>query len=224
MEQRGSARRTFPPQPLTPAEVSALIGACSRRYPTGIRNRAMLWFAYRSGLRVSEFLALRPADLDFTDHSARVLHGKGNRATVRYWHPTADDALLRWLDERRRLGLSRPGTPVFCTLAGGPVRADYVRNMLRRLAGRAGVEKRVHPHGFRHTYAVELRQAGTDIAVISKLLGHSSIAVTSRYLDHLTNDTAGKALMATVLPSLDGNGSSRKPGPASQASRIKEGP
>jgi len=113
---------------------------------------------------------------------------------------------------------------VFCTLAGGPVRADYVRNMLRRLAGRAGVEKRVHPHGFRHTYAVELRQAGTDIAVISRLLGHSSIAVTSRYLDHLTNDTAGKALMATVLPSLDGNGSSRKPGPASQASRIKEGP
>lgn len=195
--------KKYPPEPLTPAEISAIIGRCSQRAPTGIRNRAMLWLAYRSGLRISELLALRPADLAIADHSARVLHGKGDRATVRYWHPSADDALMRWEDERKRRGLARPGVRLFCTLAGGPVSDDYVRNLLRRLAAGAGVEKRVHPHGLRHSYAVELRKAGMDVAAISKLLGHSSVAVTARYLDHLTNDEAGRALAAITLPPLN---------------------
>ena len=195
--------KRYPPEPLTPAEVDAIIGRCSRRAPSGIRNRAMLWLAYRSGLRISELLALRPVDLNLADHSARVLHGKGDKATVRYWHPSADDALLRWLDERKRYGLARNGVRLFCTLDGHPVSDDYVRNLLRRLAGKAGVEKRVHPHGLRHSYAVELRKANVDVAAISKLLGHSSVSVTARYLDHLTNDAAGKALMATDLPHLE---------------------
>ncbi len=75
-------------------------------------------------------------------------------------------------------------------------------NLLHRLAGRAGVDKRTHPHGLRHTFADELRAAGVDVVVISKLLGHSSIAVTSRYLDHLTNDRAVAALEAVELPEL----------------------
>lgn len=195
--------KRYPPEPLTPSEISAIIGQCSQRAPTGIRNRALLWLAYRSGLRVSELLALRPADLNPADHSARVLHGKGNKATVRYWHPSADDALMRWLDERKRRGLARSGIRLFCTLGGGPVSDDYMRNLLRRLAAKAGVEKRVHPHGLRHSYAVELRKAGMDVAAISRLLGHSSVAVTARYLDHLTNDVAGKALMALDLPPLE---------------------
>jgi integrase len=60
----------------------------------------------------------------------------------------------------------------------------------------------VHPHGLRHTFADELRAAGMDVVKISKLLGHSSIAVTNRYLDHLTNDQAVAALEAVELPSL----------------------
>ena len=195
--------KKYPPEPLTPAEVSAIIGRCSQRAPTGIRNRAMLWLAVRSGLRVSELLALRPVDLNFADHSARVLHGKGDKSTVRYWHPSADDALLRWLDERKRRALARPGARLFCTLNGGPVSDDYVRNLLRRLAAGAGIEKRVHPHGLRHTFADELRRSGADVVTISKLLGHSSIAVTARYLDHLTNDEAGKALERIELPALE---------------------
>ena len=94
------------------------------------------------------------------------------------------------MDTRASVGL-RNGPP-FCTLDGDPLYAQYVRQMLRRMADRAGIEKRVHPHGLRHTFAKELRQAGVDVVTISKLLGHSSIAVTSRYLDHLTNDQASQ--------------------------------
>jgi len=57
--------------------------------------------------------------------------------------------------------------------------------MLPRFARRAGIEKRVHAHGLRHTHAAELRAEGMDIGLISKQLGHSSIATTARYLDHI---------------------------------------
>ncbi len=61
----------------------------------------------------------------------------------------------------------------------------YVRVMLKRLAVRSGIEKRVHAHGLRHTHAAQLRAEGVDIAIISRQLGHASINTTARYLDHL---------------------------------------
>jgi integrase/recombinase XerD len=196
----GNKGRRFPPEPLTPDEVAAIIGECSPRSRTGIRNRALLVALYRSGLRISEALALRPADVDLKRHTFRVLHRKGDKATVRGFHPSADDALARWMDARK--GLGPLNGPLFCTLDGGALSDRYVRNLLHRLADRVGVEKRVHPHGLRHTFADELRAAGMEVLKISKLLGHSSIAVTNRYLDHLTNDQAVAALEAVDLPEL----------------------
>ena len=90
--------RKFPPEVLSTEEVAALIAGCSHKAPTGIRNRALIWLLYRSGLRVSEALDLRPADVDLARHSLRVLHGKGDKATTRGFHPTATDALARALD------------------------------------------------------------------------------------------------------------------------------
>jgi len=190
----------YPAEPLTPAEVAAIIAQCSVRAPTGIRNRAMLTLLYRSGLRVSELLALRPADVNLDKHSIRLLSTKIGQPQTRGFHPSADDAVMRWLDKRRTLGF-RNG-PLFCTLEGTPVSDDYVRVLLRRLARKAGIEKRVHPHGLRHTFAVELDAAGTSISVISKLLGHRSVPTTARYLDHLTNGHAVAVLEGTDLPPL----------------------
>jgi len=136
---------------------------------------------YRSGLRISEALALKPASVSLEDCKARVLRGKGGKATVRGFHPTATDSLARWLDARKSLGLANG--PLFCTLDGSPLSDRYVRDLLKRLAAKAGIDKRVHPHSLRHTFADELRRSGADVVTISKLLGHSSIAVTARYLD-----------------------------------------
>src|SRR5262249_15565412 len=72
--------RRFPAEPLALADVEALRGVCSRRAPTGIRNRALLAMLFRSGLRISEALALFPKDIDPSSGMLRVLHGKGNRA------------------------------------------------------------------------------------------------------------------------------------------------
>ena len=195
-----NAGKKYRAETLTPAELAAIIAACSRRAPTGIRNRAILTLLYRSGLRISELLALRPADVNFGRHSLRLLDTKTGQAQTRGFHSSADDALTRWMDTRRALGF-RNG-PLFCTLDGGPLSAGYVRDALKRYAARAGVEKRVHPHGLRHTYAAELEAAGLSISEISKLLGHSHVTTTAIYLDHLTNSQAISALGSAELPPL----------------------
>jgi site-specific recombinase XerD len=170
----------YPAEPLSADEVALLLRGCSLRAPTGIRNRALIAVMYRAGLRVSEALALRPAEVNTTDGTLRVLHGKGDKARTVGLDAGALDAVARWMDKRRESGF-RNG-PLFCTLAGGPLSAGYVRDMLKRQRAKAGIEKRVHPHGLRHTHAAELVREGVPINVIRDQLGHSSLAVTDRYL------------------------------------------
>jgi site-specific recombinase XerD len=173
----------YPAEPLTPAEVSALMRACSQRAPTGIRNRALLVVMYRGGLRIAEALALKASDIDAGKGTIRVLRGKGCKPRTAAIDDGAIAVIQRWADTRRRLAI--PGGNLFCTLRGAPMSDHYVRDLMKRLARRAGVDKRVHPHGLRHTYAFELAAEKVPVNVISKLLGHSNSATTARYIDHL---------------------------------------
>jgi site-specific recombinase XerC len=76
-----------------------------------------------------------------TAHTIRVLHGKGDKATTRGFHPSAIDALARWTDTRRQTGIR--GRTSFCTLVGSPLHPQYVRNLLHRLGAKVGISKRV---------------------------------------------------------------------------------
>ena len=173
--------RRRPPEVLTEAEAIALIRSCSTRAPTGVRNRALIAVLWRSGLRISEALGLELRDVDLDAGSLRVRHGKGDKSrTVGVDEQTAA-LLARWLDRRKTIGAGARA-PIFCTLQGGRIDSSYVRRLLPRLARRAGVEKRVHAHGLRHTHAAELAREGTPINIIRDDLGHTSLAVTDRYL------------------------------------------
>ncbi len=173
--------RRRPPEVLTEPEAIALIKACSTRAPTGIRNRALIAVLWRSGLRISEALSLELRDVDLAAGTLRVRHGKGDKSRTVGVDEQTSALLARWLDRRRQLG---PGarSPVFCTLDGGRVDPSYVRHLLPRLAAKAGLDRRVHAHGLRHTYAAELARERTPINVIRDALGHTSLAVTDRYL------------------------------------------
>jgi site-specific recombinase XerD len=164
--------------------VEALRAACSRRAPTGIRNRALLAVLFRSGLRVSEALALYSKDIDPSGGTLRVLRGKGDKARTAPLPTDAADAVDWWLECRKRLGLTGRH-PLFCTLNGEPLWDSYVRALCKRLAAKAGVEKRVHPHGFRHGWALGQLQAGVSLNAIQALLGHRSLHTTSVYLQHI---------------------------------------
>ena len=176
--------RKLPAEPLTQDEVLALLKGCSNRAPTGIRNRALIALFYRAGLRVKEALSLMPKDCDLKQGTIRVLHGKGDKSRLVGLDPEASAVLQRWLDRRQRLGINGRH-PVFCTLKGKPLYSAYTRNLMKRLAAKVGIEKRVHPHGLRHTHAYELANEGTPLHVIQQQLGHSSLATTDRYVRHL---------------------------------------
>lgn len=111
---------------------AAVLDQLSSKSKSGIRNRALVVFLYRSGLRVSEICNLTPADVNLAGHSVRVRLGKGAKTTTRGFHPNATDALARWIDTRKAMGF-RNG-PLFCTHQGGPISGQYVRNLLHHLA------------------------------------------------------------------------------------------
>ncbi len=149
---------------LTPEEVQAILDALPRGGPAAIRDRALIVVLWRAGLRVAEALALRPKDVDLElvkrvgYGAVTVLEGKGAKRRVAAIDRMACRYLEAWLPARAKLGLG-PDAPLFCTVRhgqpGGPVNASAVRHMLKRYARKAGVTKRVHPHGLRHTHASE---------------------------------------------------------------------
>ena len=186
---RNRTKSTLPIEVLTEDEARRLMDACGARSPTGLRNRALLALLYRAGLRVSEALALCPKDIDLERGIVRVLRGKNGYARTVGIDPAACEVVARWVEARARMSRGVGGDwsrlPLLCTTRGGAVSASYVRVLLKRLGTKAGIAKRVHAHGLRHTMAAELRAEGVDIAVISRQLGHRSITTTARYLDHL---------------------------------------
>jgi site-specific recombinase XerD len=168
---------------LSAAEVRALLAACDGTSLTGIRNHALLVLLWRSGLRCSEALDLRPADVDFGAGAVRVLHGKGDRARTVGVDGQALDVVRAWLGARQAAGIG--SVWLFCTMAGGRLSARYVRALMGRLGRKAGIEHRVHAHGLRHVHAVELVSEGWPVTLIQRQLGHSSVATTDIYLNHI---------------------------------------
>ncbi len=182
--RRPKPRRKLPPEVLNPDEVGALLAALKGDCYIQIRNRALIAVLYRSGLRIAEALSLYPKDVDPGRSSIRVLRGKGGKSRTVGIDAGGLAMLTPWLERRTRMGFNGVH-PLFCSGWGKPLATGYVRRMLPTLARRAGIAKRVHAHGLRHTHAAELREEGVDIGVISKQLGHSDISTTARYLDHI---------------------------------------
>jgi integrase/recombinase XerD len=185
--------KTFPVEILTTVEVKALLGQCSETTSFGIRDRALITMLYRTGLRCSEALALHLKDVDLHVGSVTVLHGKGDRRRTVGIDPGAFLVVESWIERRCELELPADA-PLFCTLRGTPIPSSQVRQLLPRLARSAGIAKRVHAHGFRHTHAYELMMEGVAMAIIQRQLGHLSLATTNTYLAHI----APKELIETI--------------------------
>jgi len=172
--------RKLPPELLTADEVRALLQACSASAPTGLRNRALLVTLYRAGLRLDEALTLLPDDVDAAEGVLRIGQGS-NTSRVAGIDAGALTIVGRWLEARLAVGLAGDA-PLFCTLSGGPLQPAYVRQLLPRLAEKAGIRKRVHASGLRYTHAAELAAEGLPVELISAQLGHESLASTDRLL------------------------------------------
>jgi len=181
----------LPAEVFTPDEIARLLAACDTRTDADIRNRALLALLWRSGLRISEALAMHVEDLDLECGTVYVRKaGKGGcRRTAVFRSFDLVDDIHRWL-ERRTLAKIGDDAPLFCSTFGTPLDPSYFRHFLPRLAKRAGFDRRVHCHAFRHSHAADLCRTGVPEVIIQRQLGHESLWTTSIYLTNIGVRTA----------------------------------
>jgi site-specific recombinase XerD len=175
-------------------EVERLLNAGSQG-ETGIRDRAILVIAYRSGLRCSEILSLMPKDIDIQRGTITVHHGKGDKARTVALDPSGWIHVITWSDLRATWTIQAT-SPLFCTRQGGPINARQVRAMIQRRAKTAGIAKHVHAHGLRRTMASEMASEGVPLMDISGALGHSSPSTTDTYLKKVNPTSVLDAMRA----------------------------
>jgi integrase/recombinase XerD len=175
------------PDLLSLREIERLLAQCSRRAPTGLRNRALLTLAYRAGLRCQEALDLKLTDIDLEAALLTVRSGKGGRMRRVGLDAGTVAVIEQWLRARGKLKLPR-NAPLLCTLQGRALDASYVRHLMKRLAAKAGIERRAHLHGLRHAFAVSLAREGAPLPVIQRALGHQAASTTSIYLSRVGAD------------------------------------
>ena len=172
----GSAKKKLPVI-LEPEEARELLKQPNRRYPTGVRNKALLSVMLNMGLRLNESISLKPGDINLTKRKLRVVDGKGKRDRDLFI-PELTALLLEEWKEVRPSGAKY----FFTTLKGGKLSDKYVQSMVVRYGKRAEIDKRISPHTLRHTFATAHYRQNKDIETLRMILGHSSITTTQIYV------------------------------------------
>ncbi len=171
-------RDVRPREYLTEAEVDQLCQGAAKRGRYGHRDATMILIAYRHGLRVSELVALRWDQIDFTLGHIQVRRAKGGIDSV---HPIGGRE-MRALRRLKREGES-DARFMFTTERGGPMTTNSFARMLTRTAAGITFPLKVHPHMLRHGAGFKLANAGQDTRAIQHYLGHKDIKHTVRYTE-----------------------------------------
>ncbi len=168
------------PLVLSVNEIDALMIAADGDDPLELRNRAMLELLYGSGLRITELIELRLADLHLNMGFINVT-GKGNKERI---VPIGDEgqyALKRYLDKGRSVLKKVQGDIIFVNNRGNKISRVGFYKTLKRLAIKAGITKDISPHTLRHSFASHLLENGVDLRMVQELLGHEDISTTQIY-------------------------------------------
>ena len=183
------------PSFLTPDEIKKLLEAPDLSKPQGQRDRALLELLYASGLRVSELVSLSLANVNL-DTREVLVHGKGSKERVVLMGKPAADALSSYIKQGRpELMGKKTGNALFINRYGGRITARSVQKMLGEDTAKAGIDRRVHPHMLRHTFATHMLDGGADLRVVQELLGHADLSSTQIYT-HVTKSRARKVYMS----------------------------
>ena len=161
---------------LEPEEAQNLLKQPNKRYPTGLRNKAMLSLMLHCGLRVSEVVNLWPGNINLTKGKLRVESGKGNKDRDLAISEYLTDLFDSWRKKRPESNF------FFSTLKGKKLSIRYLQQMVKKYAGKAGLSKRISPHTLRHTYATQYYKQTKDIETLRRILGHSDISTTTIYI------------------------------------------
>lgn len=176
------------PDTLAVHEIDQLFDAIDLSTPEGTRNKAMLETLYSSGLRVSELTNLKLGNIYFDIGFLKIL-GKGNKERL---VPIGRNALKQikiYVEEVRCHLKVKPGFEsfVFLNRRGQSLTRVMVFTIIKQIARKAGLNKNISPHTFRHSFATHLLEGGADLRAVQEMLGHESITTTEIYT-HLDRD------------------------------------
>jgi integrase len=175
------------PELLARAEVASILDAC-----TQARYRSMLMLAYGCGLRLTEVLAVRVADIDSERQLLHVRQGKGAKDRLVPLSPT----LL--LQLRAYWRLYRPADWLFAGRTGAPLSTTSLQKAYTRAKAQAGVTKVGGIHALRHAYATHQLAAGLPVERLQRLMGHTSIHTTLRYVHWLPSAGDGEGALDLI--------------------------
>jgi integrase/recombinase XerD len=187
------------PDTLSVDEINELITAVDLSHPQGERNRTILETLYSCGLRVSELITLQISDLFFEEGFIKVT-GKGNKERFVPIHYNAQKYITIYITEiRSQLKPTKSfEDTLFLNRRGKGLTRQMIFTILKELAVKINLNKKISPHTFRHSFATHLLKNGADLRAIQLMLGHESITTTEVYVHLDTGDL--KKVVETYHP------------------------
>ncbi len=170
------------PDTLSLKEINKLIDTIDLSKPEGIRNKAILETLYSCGLRVSELINLKISNLYFNDGFIKIT-GKGDKERLVPIGKTAIKHIKIYLETIRAfMDVKKESSDIlFLNKRGNRLTRVMIFIITKDLAERAGINKTISPHTFRHSFATHLIERGADLRAVQEMLGHESITTTEIY-------------------------------------------
>lgn len=184
-----------PAHPLEKEQVQRLLAMPNPKVRTGCRDQVLYGLFYTTGIRLNEALSARMAHISFEQHSIRIMKPKNLRRGA----PTREVGIPpglwplfeKWLEMRGgHVGY------IFDTRSHKKINDRNCRRGLVLYARRAGIDRSIGPHAFRHTVAKELDEEGVSMRKIQIILGHADLSTTAKYLSHIGSKEGVEALQA----------------------------
>ncbi|MEO0223776.1 MAG: site-specific tyrosine recombinase XerD [candidate division WOR-3 bacterium] len=174
-------KEQYIPDVMTIEEIQLLLEQPDISKPRGLRDRAIMELLYATGLRISEALSLKIYDINFDENIIRV-SGKGSKERFVPFGEIPKEFLYNYLTSARSyFAKNKDNGYVFLNSKGGRLSRIGFWKILKEYAMKIGLEHKVHPHVFRHSFATHMLLNGCDLRVLQEILGHASISTTQRY-------------------------------------------
>lgn len=171
------------PDTISTEEIDLIISQIDLSKPQGERNRTLLEILYSCGLRVSELITLQLSDLFFEEGFIRVI-GKGDKQRFVPINAHTQKIILSFIKYIRNHQTPQKGfdDTIFLNRRGKQLTRNMIFMIIKALTIKAGIDKKVSPHTFRHSFATHLLENGADLRAIQQMLGHESITTTEIYM------------------------------------------
>lgn len=179
------------PDTLSMEEMNLLLRQPDTNTFSGIRDKAMLELMYATGIRVSELISLTINSINW-QVGYLITIGKGKKERIVPIGKTAIDSLDRYVKDIRQKFLKKTATNIlFLNRYGRGLTRQGFWKIVRKYVNKAGLQKKVHPHTFRHSFATHLLEGGADLRSVQVMLGHADISTTQIYT-HITGERLKK--------------------------------